>query len=198
MGIKRQGISEIKAGRAALRTEHIKKLWEEYKASPHYLVTGEGNMFMEEHQLVGQYISLTTNKLPIPISQQFIFPMLGDTNTGYIVGHNEHETYMESFNLPLQKGQNIRGFVVQGDSMYPMLNNGDIVFCKRVLDFSTHKFLFKDAYVIVCNLGVCIKHIIQTADGLRLVSDNSQHKDIEVGIDEVYEVWRVEGKYIGL
>lgn len=144
----------------------------------------------------GNYISLTDSKLPIPISQQFILPMLGDASAGYIVEYYEHETYMESFNLPLQRGQNIRGFVVQGDSMYPMLNNGDIVFCKRVLDFNIHKFLFKDAYIIVCSLGVCIKHIVQTANGLRLVSDNSQYKDIELNGEEVYEVWRVEGKYI--
>lgn len=161
-----------------------------------WLLTGEGEMLLVEKENNEHYLSLIDSKLSVSLESQFILPFLGDASAGYIVENYEHEIYLESFSQPLQRGQNIRGFVVQGDSMYPILNNGDIVFCKRLSDFNIHKFLFKDVYVIICNLGICIKHVIQNINSLRLVSDNSQYKDIEVPETDVYEVWRVEGKYI--
>lgn len=146
----------------------------------------------------GKYTPLVNSKLPLHF-KQFILPMFGDASAGYIVGYSqeEKEIYSETHSLPSHLGQNVRGFVVNGESMYPLLNRDDIVFCKRILDFSIHKFFQDDVYVIVSRHGIIVKHVVYEKEKnyLELIPSNKDFKVQVMDGSEVLEVWRAEGKY---
>jgi len=101
MALKNKGdIGSDKLGKILTKFPDINIEW---------LLTGVGEMILEKGQKNGHYISLLDSKLPVPLENQFVFPFLGDASAGFIVEYYEHEAYMESFQLPFQKGQ-IIGF----------------------------------------------------------------------------------------
>lgn len=160
-----------------------------------WLLTGEGEMLLEENESNEKYESLVKNKVPDRLAS-FILPMFGDAQAGYIVGYSqeEKESYFESHKLPSHLGQNARGFVVHGESMLPQLNKEDVIFCKRVLDFSIYRFFEDDIYVLVLNTGILVKHVRYQygSDFVELIPANKDFKTSVVSASDVLEVWRAE------
>lgn len=194
----------------AIGSDKIEKILSIYSdLNPIWLLTGNGSMLIggdnEERaagvvsEPAGIYTTLRDTKLPVPPERQFMLPISGQASAGYIVGYSDDEqyTYLDSYMLPLHKEHTIRAFMVKGDSMYPLLRQGDIVFCRRVLDAALHRFLLSHIYVVVCSGGIVVKHLDLGADRdiIRLVSANADYTAIALATDEVYEIWQAEGKY---
>lgn len=200
LGIKQSAYSSMESGNSDIKIKHIETLKKNYNMNEAWLLSGIGPILDNANEnLDTKYISLVgESKFPDHF-QKFILPIFGDANAGYIVGYSqeEKEMYFESYTLPTHLGQNARAFVVNGESMLPILNREDIVFCKRVLDLSLHRFFKEDIYVIVSNEGIVIKHVLydKETNFLKLIPSNNEFSAYLLHTSDIMEVWRAEGKY---
>lgn len=176
-----------------------------YKVRKAFLFEGEGPMF-EDEQL-----------LPSSPVQQIGFNSFNDLNTdnrGLAHGnitfssvaafasntfsvHQEADT--EKFHIPHIQGEHI-AFYINGNSMSPTIENGDLIICKSVE--MGEKIDEKKIYAVVLIDGtVLIKRIKlqkqqhnQTCS-FKLISDNYlEHDPFEIDATEIRKLMRVERK----
>ena len=82
------------------------------------------------------------------------------------------------------------GLRIVGDSMYPLLKSGDIVFYKQVHDIM-HSIIWGEMYLISFDIDgdeyVSVKYLQKsdTPDHIVLVSYNEHHKPMEIHINRI-------------
>jgi len=98
---------------------------------------------------------------------------------------------LEEIYIPGIKGD-VRTFEIDGDSMVPTLNSGDLVCCKKMS--SIKMFRPGSIYVVVTLTdGITVKRLYLEGDLFKLVPDNSFYGDpYYLPVDEVLELWRVK------
>ncbi|MEM1325096.1 MAG: S24 family peptidase [Bacteroidota bacterium] len=194
-----QSLSEILKERRDVTVEVLRKAVERYKISPVYLFTGTGPMFMEEnYQDDLKVLTIVTNELAdeqiihVPVPAQAGYPK-GINNPNYIQD-------LPTFSLPDYKYQEgtHRSFAVCGDSMQPILCEGDKVICSH-LEARLWAHAIKDnyVYVLVTNSDVIVKRVynhIKVDQQLMLHSDNESYPPYAIPISEVREIWLVRAR----
>lgn len=111
---------------------------------------------------------------------------------GYAEGwSDEHPPRLSEVSIPGIQDENARVFEVSGDSMNPILMDGDYVACTRVEDAR----YIRDGliYVIVSRNGVAVKHVRVVNDKLLCTPENTHgFEPFEVPFEEVRELWAVK------
>jgi phage repressor protein C with HTH and peptisase S24 domain len=104
------------------------------------------------------------------------------------------EQYPSPPGAPSTKGTDWRWFEVGGDSMVPVLNEGDYLFCNLLphADWvdSIRSEPYK-VYVIVHNNDVSVKRIAIDKGDYILISENEEYGQKRVQIKDVKEIWKV-------
>jgi len=188
IGTHRQTLNAILKGKRAVKIEMIKLAVERYFFNPYYILSGIGEKFVNpnlEDKRKADNIRL------IPIKAQ--------------AGYNDHiidpvfQSKLPQFSIPIAKFNNgeFSAFEVEGESMLPTLEDGDVLICSK-LDPNYYANTIKDGlpYVVVTKNEVLVKRVKNKIHGnklLILISDNASYKNINLRMDKVLEIWKVEG-----
>ncbi len=188
IGISRQAYNEIKQGRRRAKSEMIQKAIEHFYFNPYYIFGGKGERFDNPHE----YREVEDNNITmIPIKAQ--------------AGYTDHiidpvfQARLNTFRLPLPKffeGQ-FSAFEVEGDSMYPSLDEGDLLICSELdPNYYTHTVKTDKVYVVITKEEVLVKRVTNKfypQNLLILHSDNESYKDINMRASKIQQIWKVEG-----
>ena len=148
-----------------------------------WLLTGEGNMLVNNQT----YNNEQKQELPL-------LPV--DAMAGALTGDNEGfmEYECERYLVPLFKGAEFL-CRVQGNSMWPKYNSGDIVACKKV-PMEHLWFQWGKSYVISTRQGVLVKRIEPSKNEgcVQICSENAEkYKPFELPVTEINGVAVVIG-----
>ncbi len=194
-----QSLSEILKGRRDVTIDLIRKSVELYKVNPVYLFTGEGPMFMsEETQQDFRVLTIVTNAN----EEERIVHVPVPAQAGY-AGEITNPTFIQdlpTFTLPEYKYKTgtHRCFDVAGDSMEPILYEGDKVVCSYI-EPTIWESAIKDnyVYVIVTRGDIVVKRVVNKLKDekyLELHSDNAFYERYKMNMGEIREVWQVRTK----
>lgn len=141
--------------------------------------------------LVPQFITVDTkgndNIVYVPIKAA----------AGYLNGYEDH-TYIESlpsFNLPGLDKKSYRAFEISGDSMYPTLENKEMVIGEWVekLDYIREDRVH---IIVTKNEGVIVKRLLNRIEKYGYIiaksdnpNDRNLYPNIEIHPDDILEVW---------
>ncbi|MGI4875487.1 MAG: S24 family peptidase [Janthinobacterium lividum] len=99
----------------------------------------------------------------------------------------------ETISVPGYTGRTVRAFEVAGDSMQPIINQGDLVIATYTerLDLIQPKHV----YVVVTDELITVKRLrgpVKKNDALELLSDNRYYDPFVVPQKDVRELWHVQ------
>ncbi len=185
LGVHRQSLNRIITGDSDVTVQLLEKFVELFHVNPTYLLTGEGEKFVDQSQVSeATKIAFVPRLAYAGYSEQFQDPAFLNQLT--------------YFSLPDQKFREgeFRCFEIAGDSMQPTFNAGDKVVCSHVYNVYFEQLL-KDGkvYVIVTETDIFLKRIInkiKSHKSILLLSDNEHYEPNELAIHEVKEIWKVE------
>lgn len=185
LGVTKSRISDLKNGTKPLSDKMIELIVREFpEISSSWLMTGEGEMLRVESAPPPR--GEDTVELPlIPISAM-AGALSGD-------GRSFMEYDCEKYVVPAFEGADFL-IRVQGDSMTPTYESGDIVACQRV-PLDRLWFQWGKAYVIDTRQGALVKRIEPSeAEGcISIRSDNPRYKPFDLPTEEVNGVALVKG-----
>lgn len=178
--------------------KHAQKLEEHYHVRLDYMTKGEMPVFQDEVIPVAsrapssevRYVEKGNSNILFSTAAAFA------TNT---FGMNSSEEYTENFSIPGIHGEHV-AFVIDGNSMYPTITNGDMVIC-RFLN-TGERVVDKDIYVIrTFDNNLLVKRLQRIFDKknklveLKLISDNYiEHDPFFIPIEEVRDLLKVVHK----
>lgn len=174
--------------RGAIGTDKYLKIIEYFpEISPEWLLTGKGEMLISEK-----------NKDVVVYVDEKRYPLVTPKAVGGFFGSDfsiEDRDIKEYYVVPKFKHKQIDFMIeMEGSSMYPKYNSGDVVACKIINEKNfiqwnkTHLIATKDQ-------GLIVKRIRKgTSDGyLMMVSDNKDYEPFEVPESEIEGVALVVG-----
>jgi len=197
-----QCISDISTGKRDVNLDILNKTIQSYDLNPDFLFFGEGPILKSEISPVEEVGGTPILAVVTEGSgKELIVHVPYAAQAGYIDQMHDQEYLGElpSFSLPdarFQYGTH-RCFDVAGDSMEPVLFNGEQVICEFVEPDAWNNIKNNYVYVIATTSGIVVKRIENriTSDGtLVLSSDNSFYERIILDLTQVKEIWRVTYK----
>lgn len=179
IGASKGVLSRALAKKTDIQSKWIQKIVENYpQVNSEWLLTGKGTMFKkdlhkdflkilnEEHTQKEQTISV-------------------ETPSNYKVTKNKAIIYKEEiFIIPLFKEADYL-IDVQGDTMQPTYNSGDIIACKNL---TVDTFLqWNKVYVVNTVQGALVKRVCKGSDEnhILLISDNKKYPSFELPKSEI-------------
>jgi len=173
----------------------LKKAAEIFDFNPEFLITGQGERFRNRDSLIEFQAHEEINKtiVHIPITAK----------AGYVDQFNNpvFARELKFYSLPMDyyRHGSFRSFEVEGDSMEPVLNNGEIVVCTKLDDQALWQNNIKTGYVyvVITQNDIVVKRVINLLKDektLQLVSDNTNYPDIIVQQEDIHEIWLVKMK----
>ena len=187
LGIGKSALSMIETGRAALSERNKNILIQELNLNPQWIESGEGEIFNSPLETFVPFIRRTDRTLPMQS-----VPLYNIEGTAGLVPLFTGQTpvrpvdYIHIPNLPKCDG----AIYIVGDSMYPLLKSGDIVFYKQVHDIM-HSIIWGEMYLISFDIDgdeyVSVKYLQKSdiPDHIVLVSYNEHHKPMEIHINRI-------------
>lgn len=197
-----QCISDITTGKREVNLDILNKAIQAYDLNPEYIFFGEGPILKSEINQVEE--SIDSPILAVVTEQsgrELIVHVPYAAQAGYIDQMHDQEYLGElpSFSLPdarFQYGTH-RCFDVAGDSMEPVLFNGEQVICEFVEPDAWQNIKSNYVYVVATTSGLVVKRIenrIKSDGSIILRSDNSFYEGVSLDIAQVKEIWRVTYK----
>lgn len=102
---------------------------------------------------------------------------------------------LETFQMPPgvnPRGTEWRWIEVGGDSMEPVLFEGDMLLCSMIAHADWMDIEQFKIFVIVWGNEVSVKRLaIKQGKGFVLISENDEHKQVLVPFEDVKEIWKV-------
>ena len=194
-----QNLHEICNQKRDVTINLLEKAIQKYALNPQYLFEGKGKMFTDDDNDMGfRLLTIVTDEhnnekiLHVPIPAQ----------AGYISEVKDPTFYNElpTFSLPDYRftAGTHRSFDVDGDSMYPSLEDGDKIICSFIEPAHWISSL-KDqsVYVVVTRGDIVVKRVVNQVKSngtLLLISDNEDYAPYEVDLNDVKEIWYVRTK----
>lgn len=123
------------------------------------------------------------NNLLVPISAQ-----AGYLNEWPDIDYDKEATYID---IPGIDGE-ARTFEIEGDSMYPILEHGDYIVCRRVESLAAIKD--KSIYVVISSQsGISAKYLRLEVDGIMLIPANQdEFRPVLHPSDDIKEIWEAQ------
>jgi len=197
IGTKGHIIDLYLRGERKITYDQAKKLCSKYGVSETYMFQGEGQAFESLEQS-------NTNKLARALGISFS-PNILYTNMEAFAGNTVGVDLLEEnewFHIPGVSGDLI-AFNINGDSMAPTINTGDMVICKPLE--SNSEMVDGEVYAIVTNQSIWVKRVrkyynpYQKWTHLQLISDNKEEYDpFYVELNEVQKLLKVKRRLTGL
>jgi len=184
-------IADIERGKTRLPGATVARLLKTYNVNPLWLYGESDQKYLEaEPSLMPKVVTLDVQ------SNENIAMVNVKASAGYAHNLQDVEWYdsLPAFHLPLPEYRNasFRAFQVHGDSMLPVLHQGEWVIARS--EESLSGLSDTNIYVVVLADTVVVKKPQFTSSGLRLISLNPLYPPIDVKPEEVREIWRVTAK----
>jgi len=191
-----QSLSEVMKGRRDVTIDLLYKTIGKYQLNPQYLFEGQGEPFCNKNDGDFRVVTLMVDQL----GRENIVHVPIPAQAGYASGMDNQtmKSELPAYTLPdyQYKGGTFRSFDVSGDSMDPVLEDGDKVVCSFVEPvYWKHSIKSGQVYVVVTYDDVLIKRIenkIPVDGSLELISDNDFFRPYNIPIGEVRELWHVK------
>lgn len=177
------------SNRRVIDYHQAKRLCQEYGVNESWMLEGEGTPFgAPKKRPVSSHVISSRNNI--------VFTTI-DAFAGATVGPESfvHEE-VETFSIPGLEGDDMVCFPIKGNSMAPVIMDGDLVICKAI--HSPDHIRENEIYAIQSNGSVWVKYIQKLADkrgrvtGLRLLSANYlEHDPFEEDINEYTRIYKV-------
>ena len=197
IGTKGHIIDLYLRGKRKITYDQAKKLCSKYGVRETYMFQGEGQAFESVERS-------NTNKLARALGISFS-PNILFTNVEAFASNTVGVDFLEEnerFHIPGVSGDLI-AFNINGDSMAPTINTGDMVICKPLE--SKLEMVDDEVYAIVTNQSVWVKRVkkyynpYQKWTHLQLISDNKEEYDpFYVELNEVQKLLKVQRRLTGL
>ncbi len=110
-------------------------------------------------------------------------------------GDSEYIKDLRTMIAPFRVPKESLAFEIDGDSMYPYVDDGSFVITSRLN--SLHQIQDGKNYIVVTKEAILYKMIYQQEDTLSLVSLNSKYPPLTLPKEEVIQVWSTIGR-VGL
>lgn len=209
LDLKQGSYSMVENGKALLSSKKLFRLKELHNVNLNWLIS---DTIQEHWQSLGIDSAFTRQVLPktektmseMGISQEemltgkYNLVIPSQARAGYT--HEWSQEYLEDqiqiCNIPGIHGR-ARTFEVTGESMEPIITEGDFICCTAVEDPSLN---IKDGnlYVIITSeSGIYIKYLKKTTFGVTCISSNAAvQKPFNMSYKEITEVWEAKVKLI--
>lgn len=173
--------------RRVIDYHHARTLCEKYGISEQWMFYGKGKPFD---------LLPTQQTQDVPLPNKILFTSVG-AFAGASIGRDTFEREdLQFYSIPGLKGDNLVSFPVEGNSMEPIINDGDIVICQYLERLDQLKE--NAIYAIKTNGAIWIKYVqkIPNSRGivtrLRLLSANHlEHDPFEEDINEHTRIYKV-------
>jgi DNA-binding XRE family transcriptional regulator len=185
LGTHKQSLNEILNGKRNVTLELTSKICEHFCANPAYLLMGHSPLFINPDAEIKRNISYVPVKALAGYGEQLENPVFEDE--------------LEKFAIPGKhfSDEDYRCFEVEGQSMEPNYYSGDKVICSAMAPVYFAQGLRDHAtYIVVTKQSIFLKKIINkinTEKSITLVSDNPEYDPFDLAINDVAEIWKVEG-----
>lgn len=159
-----------------------------------WLITGIEPMLKKDHETKAEYViaesGTSYGKTPIPLVSQKAIGGFG--NNDFAIAERDVKEY---YVIPKFKSKRIDFMIeVEGSSMYPKYNSGDVVACTIIRE---SKFIqWNKTHVIATKeQGIIIKRIKKgkDEDHLCMISDNESYDPFNVPVEEITGIALVAG-----
>lgn len=196
LGISRAQVGSYEEGRAEPKLDTLKAMAQLFACSIDSLVLGEAR---SPQELSGQKLRILTVAVDSEAGRERVTVVPVKAAAGYLGGYGDLDFIeaLPQFGLPLPEfaqEETRRVFQIQGDSMLPVVS-GSYVISSYVQDWRSIKT--NELYVFLTQeQGVVFKRAINriAENGcVDLVSDNPIYSSYSVHVDELIEVWKVQG-----
>ncbi|MGB0984104.1 MAG: LexA family transcriptional regulator [Saprospiraceae bacterium] len=184
LGSKQYGhiITQFLKGKRHIDYKHARKLCGLYQISLDYMIDGVGSPFDTQKASHNSDNQVTQKTSP----NQILFTTVSAfANAGIDSSSFSYEA-ASFFSLPDMSGRDLVAFNIEGRSMEPIINSGDMVICKPVEDL--HSIKDNQIYAVKQDGKVWIKHVKKVIQNdrvthLELISAN--YLDYPPFIEEV-------------
>ena len=196
-----------KSKESDLTSKSVAEILLKYKEiNPIWLLTGEGNMIIEEEDSIRRPpIEIIA---PVKVEGRSLMPKVVVVDeedmenrvplvpvyaqAGYLNGYGDPEYIKElpMYSIPGMRNGTFRMFQVEGLSMYPTLQSGCYVVGQFVEDWE--HISDNRIYVVVTTQGVIVKRVLNRIEkygSLYCRSDNRVFPHISVRLNDIMEVW---------
>jgi transcriptional regulator with XRE-family HTH domain len=182
LGIRQSTYSNMEKGeKSNLSIDHMNTLVDLWNINPKYLLNGDEPMY-DSRKDSRQLDILENSSFLVPVSAQ----------AGYIDAFQDGtSTKLPQVIIPGVAGSNTRVFEISGDSMVPVVLDGDFVACTKVEDVEG----IRDGllYIIVSTAqGVSLKYLQVRRHSVKCMPhDTVNYQPFELDYSEISEVWEV-------
>jgi hypothetical protein len=186
---------KILKGERDITLDLLKKATEVYEFNPDFLISGQGERLRNSGTSDEFQTHDVENKTIVHI------PITAKAGYGDQLNNPVFASELKFYSLPMDyyRHGSFRSFEVEGDSMEPVLNSGEIVVCTKLDDQALWQNNIKTGYVyvVITQNDIVVKRVINLLKDektLQLVSDNTSYPDIIVQQDDIHEIWLVKMK----
>ena len=178
-----------KKDRRVIDYHHARTLCNEYGVNERWMIYGEGSPFaVFQPKKSFTPVSSFRNKIMYTTVEAFAGSTIG--------GDSFDVEEVDTFSLPGLSGDDLVCFPIKGNSMEPVIENGDLVICEVVNDPTRIKE--NEIYAIKSNGSLWVKYIQKITNnrgkiiGLRLISANHlEHDPFEEEINDGTRIYKV-------
>ncbi|OOF51943.1 transcriptional regulator [Rodentibacter genomosp. 1] len=182
VGVSQQAISKIIRGET-LNPKNILEIAAALGVNAHWLKTGEGEPDSQSViRVVNMQEPINQNTVRVEILEveasagNGVF--LTGTEQGLLAQEFDIDFFREKFGR--SNSNTLKIITVCGDSMYPTLSSGDILY----VDISERSFSFDGLYVFTYGEQIFIKRLQKVGHKLLVISDNPAYEKWEITDDE--------------
>lgn len=179
LNVSQSVISLIESGNASVSIEIVKRLSAQFDLSCDWLIYGQE-----------KYTRLSVQNNFIPLVN-------GEAEAGYISNADDpkYSHTLSLYKLPGFENGEYRIFIVEGDSMVPVIHPHDKIVCEKVP--AIEALVEGTLNVVVSKAGIVVKRTYfweKDKNFIVLKSENQHYTEERVPVEDVLEVWSVRAK----
>ena len=203
VGLKRSLIGAYEEGRAEPKIESLLAFSKLFNLSIDDMISGKVGgaklILKDNNRLAGNKLRVLAVPIDSETNKEKVSLVPVKAAAGYLGGYGDIDFVeaLPQFSLPMPEissEETRRVFQIQGDSMLPFLP-GSYLISSYLQDWS--KIQTGELYIFLTQEdGIVFKraknYILETGE-IELISDNSIYKPYRVSVEDILEVWKVEG-----
>lgn len=181
LGVGKSTIAAIEAGRNKITYDQLQTLVGTLKVNPYYLLNGEGEMFETSSQSSNSKVRLIEGGSPL---------VTVSARASYSEG-SQNSIELPVVKIPGIQDDQAQVFEVEGDSMEPLLSDGDFIACSKLTE-ARHARSGLMYVVVSKSHGVVVKNVQFSPRSLRCVSQSPEVAPFSIPVSDVLELWEVQ------
>lgn len=177
IGMTMQGIQKWEKGKSKPQQSTIKALISTFNVNPDWLLTGDGEMFLDN--------TSKQQELSDIISIPYYPEVSAAAGSGALVYDENTVKHLQisSAIINISTGDNVCLINATGNSMQPVIDDRDLL----LVDLSQKLITDEGIYVIRLDTTLVVKRVQKILNGIILISDNPQYPPRELTADNFNE-----------